>query len=1556
VQYASATGTGSWTVTNLTGVTLAPGQYYLVQESGNANGVNNLPAPDVSDTTAMAAGAGKVVVASTTTAFSGACPSGANVIDLVGYGSTANCSEASPAPAPSTTTADLRGGDGCTDTDNNSADFSAGPPSPRNTSSPINKCFGPIVPTCPGSLSTIQGNAASTNVSATDGDGTVTAAVITSAAVPGITLDGFTPAAGVGGTATATLNVANTTATGTYNVTIQYSNNDSPTPQTASCTVVVNVYPQPSPFSSAIKISQVYGGGGNSGSTYTNDFIELYNTSTAPVDISGWSVQYTGPTAAFAAQAPGPPPTPLETIIPAGSIVQPGHYFLIQESQGAGGTTTNPTPDLTGGILVGSTAGKIALVASSIVLSGTCPTDPLIVDFIGYNTTATCAETTPTAPLTNTTAAIRKNNGCTDTNNNSNDFLIDGPIPRNSLLPAHGCGGDATQLFGQGLATPDYLLPSSNTLLTVHVTPATAPPSTSIGVSADLTSIGGNATQQFYDDGTHGDQTAGDNVFSYLQTIGPFISTGVKNIVANLTDAQTRSAIAPITITVQSPTCGVERWSVKTGGDPDAALVDLNNPVPTTIANLRSLTPPATPPDNARVAPAEDTVYVIRATMTMYKLETDVDYHIVVQDENGNTMVTEIPCPCCVAGGSPFTAGIANARQEFDAHLTANTFFQTVSIPVQITGVGFFDFIHGQTGVAPNGIELHPILDIRFLSATTTTLASNANPSQYGQSGQITATVGSAGPNTPTGNVTFKDGATIISSAPLNASGQAAFSTSSLSVGSHSITASYPGDSNSLASTSTVLTQVVNKAEQFITFAPLAGKTYGDADFSVSATASSGLPVSFSIASGPATISGSTVHITGAGTVTVRASQGGDGNYNAAPDVDQAFEVAKANQAIVFAALPDKTYGDSPFTVSATGGASGNAVTFNASGNCTSGGLNGGTITITQAGPCTVTASQAGNGNYNAAADVPRSFTINQAAATISVSGYTGTYDGNAHGATGSATGVNGEDLTSLLNFGSTFTNVPGGSAHWTFAGNTNYAPASGDVPITITKASSSTTVTCPASVTYTGTAITPCSVAVTGANLSLTPAADYTNNINVGTATASYTYAGDANHDGSSDSKNFQITKASATISVTPYSVIYDGNSHTATGTATGVNGESLSGLDLSGTTHTSAGTYNGDGWTFTDVTGNYNNTSGTVNDSISQASASITVNGYTGVYDGSAHGATGSATGVNGENLTSLLNLGASFTNVPGGTAHWTFAGNTNYAPASGDATITISKATPVITWNNPADIVYGTALGAAQLNATANVPGSFNYTPGSGTVLSAGAGQPLLASFTPTDTTNYNPASKNVQINVSKATPSFSNLSSPLITYGTATTNLSGKLSFGSLIPTGSVAITLNSVTQNAAIQAGGNFSSAFATGSLAAGSYSISYSYAGGANFNSASGSGTLQVGYGIVALYDQTKVHQSGSTIPIKLEITDANGNNLSSAGLVVTAVGISLVSTNAYGPVEDSGNSNPDNNFRFTSDSYTYNLQTTGSATGVYYLYFTVGSDPTLHTVQFQIK
>src|SRR5262249_61939185 len=96
---------------------------------------------------------------------------------------------------------------------------------------------------------------------------------------------------------------------------------------------------------------------------------------------------------------------------------------------------------------------------------------------------------------------------------------------------------------------------------------------------------------------------------------------------------------------------------------------------------------------------------------------------------------------------------------------------------------------------------------------------------------------------------------------------------------------------------------------------------------------------------------------------------------------------------------------------------------------------------------------------------------------------------------------------------------------------------------------------------------------------------------------------------------------------------------------------------------------------WSFAG-NGDYNTAGGSVAITIGKADAAISVNGYTGTYDGVAHGATGSATGVTGENLSALLNLGASFTNAPGGTASWSFAGNTNYNPARGAVAIPIAK----------------------------------------------------------------------------------------------------------------------------------------------------------------------------------------------------------------------------------------------------------------------------------------
>jgi hypothetical protein len=167
--------------------------------------------------------------------------------------------------------------------------------------------------------------------------------------------------------------------------------------------------------------------------------------------------------------------------------------------------------------------------------------------------------------------------------------------------------------------------------------------------------------------------------------------------------------------------CGVERWSVKTGTDADAGLINLQSTTQTTIASLISLPEPTTLPANNRVQPTETTVFQLQATLIEYKLESDSDYHLVLSDGSGNTMISEIPSPACVGASSVLLPGIQNARSEFDANYTATSSFQTANVPVTVTGVGFFDFLHGQTGVAPNGIELHAVLDIKFVTGGTPT-------------------------------------------------------------------------------------------------------------------------------------------------------------------------------------------------------------------------------------------------------------------------------------------------------------------------------------------------------------------------------------------------------------------------------------------------------------------------------------------------------------------------------------------------------------------------------------------------------------------------------------------------------------------------------------------------------------------------------------------------------------------------------------------------------------------------------------------------------------------
>jgi len=244
VQYGSATGSAPWGVTKIgAGVTLQPGKFLLIQQATGTNAaLPALPTPEVTGSATMSATTGKVALVANETALSGAVTAtSATVVDLFGFGPTANSFEGAPTALLSNNKAALRKGDGCTDTDNNSADFTIADPAPRNGAVAAKVCSGAaaaIVPTCQPTLTVNQGGGGSAALSATDADGIVNAAAITSTGVSGISLTNFLAASAAGGVANVSLSVAGNVAVGTYPVVVNFSNNQA---EQKSCSVSVVV-------------------------------------------------------------------------------------------------------------------------------------------------------------------------------------------------------------------------------------------------------------------------------------------------------------------------------------------------------------------------------------------------------------------------------------------------------------------------------------------------------------------------------------------------------------------------------------------------------------------------------------------------------------------------------------------------------------------------------------------------------------------------------------------------------------------------------------------------------------------------------------------------------------------------------------------------------------------------------------------------------------------------------------------------------------------------------------------------------------------------------------------------------------------------------------------------------------------------------------------------------------------------------------------------------------------------------------------------------------------
>ncbi len=581
IQYASATG--AWSATNnqfpLVG-TIQAGGYFLIQMAGGTNGIP-LPTADQIVGTNMSGTAGKVALLTGGPLASSTCPptsAGVTVVDLVGYGTTANCNESASgtsgnAPAPSNTTAIFRGVNGCTDTNNNAADFSVATPAPRNSSSPTFACpvstppsgVGSASPSpqCPGQpvnlfCTVTLGSNPSSPITSVVADvsnlGGVTVDLLDNGVAPDVTagdgiysasalIDSFvtpgnknvnvtiTDALARVGSASITVGVdncnlrafgssvpdgvcngevalftvavtpgrfpdstgiqvsADISAVGGDTAQVFYDDGTNgdvtagdnvfsyalrvclPTPGTARMNALVTDQQGRSlqgdqannigPFiqlasgacvnsSSGVVISQIYGGGGNTGGLFRNDFIELHNRTEGDIDVTGWSVQYafnfTAPSTDQGFQA--------ANVVALSGIIPAGGYYLIQQAQGADGSQPAlPTPDAVGAVTMSSSSGRVALVRSTTAI-GLNFTDPNIEDFVGYGTAAPTWEGLGTTrTLNNTTAALRDQDGCEDSNNNNLDFSLRAPSPRNSASPVVICPRVCVADVDDGTAT-----------------------------------------------------------------------------------------------------------------------------------------------------------------------------------------------------------------------------------------------------------------------------------------------------------------------------------------------------------------------------------------------------------------------------------------------------------------------------------------------------------------------------------------------------------------------------------------------------------------------------------------------------------------------------------------------------------------------------------------------------------------------------------------------------------------------------------------------------------------------------------------------------------------------------------------------------------------------------------------------------------------------------------------------------------------------------------------------------------------------------------------------
>ncbi|MDB6017566.1 MAG: hypothetical protein JWR19_2055 [Pedosphaera sp.] len=642
---------------------------------------------------------------------------------------------------------------------------------------------------------------------------------------------------------------------------------------------------------------------------------------------------------------------------------------------------------------------------------------------------------------------------------------------------------------------------------------------------------------------------------------------------------------------------------------------------------------------------------------------------------------------------------------------------------------------------------------------------------------------------------------------------------------------------------------------QTISFGALPDKTYGDPSFNLSASASSGLPITFYITYGPANVSGNLVSIAGAGTVTIRASQPGDADYDAATPVDHTFAVATAPLKVVVD-YKSRLFGETNPVFTGT----------------ISGLLNGDNITATY-GTQATTNSPVGNHTITATLVDP-----DNKAGNYKITGLTNSLSVNAAPIEWPvASGGNGHFYQPIL--------APNGIV-WGAAEAA--AEAKGGYLVTLTSSNENAFVfnLITNNLDYWNFALGP--IELLGPWIggiqppgSPEPAGGWS-----WVTGEPFVYnnwlVGQPNDDVPGDQNRIQIFSLNGHPDsvwndlhdtdyqlVSSYIIEYDTNPNKSNQTITfgsltnqiyghapfDVSATASSGLPVTFSIVSGPATVASNTVTITGaglVTVRASQASNPSFTAATNVDQSFTVNpavltvvaaNATRAYGVANPALTGTLTGVVNADAITATYATAAATNSSVGTyaiISSLFDPNSrlvNYTVNSTNGTLTISQATPSITWADPANIVYGTALSGTQLNSSSAVAGTFTYTPDLGTTLLAGMNQILSVNFVPTDAQNYSNAAASVTLNVDKA---------PSITTVTSSSNPSptgSNVTFTAMLasvgpaggtPTGPVQFWAGGSALGGPVLAT-NGVAQLATAALAHGSHAISAAYAGDNNF-------------------------------------------------------------------------------------------------------------------------